>query len=198
MDNSIDVVRLDKSDAFPLTSAGQLRIGKETVGPSQPIRSCQLKSKCIASSPDAGGTNTSRYRQAASAKGLIGNPPKNSLPVLERPYRKSLNFKQRECSLSCSTSTGHSIRGRYAMDRVFLARIPGGFPRCAIRWIVADASPYPQTLRQSAPCDLACLLLRRCACRHDRRARRRPGRCRSMGLVMRLLPGLSTSTMIAP
>src|ERR1022692_2986271 len=73
MDNSIDVDRLGRSDAFPFTSAGQLRIGKATVGPSQPMRICQLKSKCIPS-PSAGGTGTRRYRQVASAKGFIRNP----------------------------------------------------------------------------------------------------------------------------
>lgn len=45
IDTSNDVDRSDRSDALPFTSAGQSRIGKATVGPSQPMRSFQLKFK---------------------------------------------------------------------------------------------------------------------------------------------------------
>src|SRR5215467_5589977 len=78
IDNSIDVDRSGRSDAFPFSSAGQSRTGKATVGPSQPMRSCQLKSKCIPSA-SAGGIDTRKYRPVANAKGFIRSPPKELL-----------------------------------------------------------------------------------------------------------------------
>jgi hypothetical protein len=71
--------------------------------------------------------------------------------------------------------------------------IPSGWSQPGIGRINGAAHPHPPTRRRSSPCDSERLLRRR-ACRHDRGARWRSSRRRSMAMVLRRLSGGSRLT----